>query len=149
LLDQKWCSRIGMRTPVKFGLHLISLLIDDYDEAIGYYTEVLGFRLYEDTELGDGKRWVVVGPPEDEGARLLLAQAKNDVQKSAIGHQSGGRVFLFWNVRNFDAVVARLESAKVHFERPAHEAPYGRVAVFRDKYGNLWDLIQPNLDYNP
>ena len=137
-----------MGAPVKFGLHLISLLIDDYDKAIQYYTQVIGFKLHEDTDLGEGKRWVVIGPPEDEGARLLLAQAKSEVQKSAIGHQSGGRVFLFWNVRDFDAVVARLESAGVYFERLPHEAPYGKVAVFKDHYGNLWDLIQPNLDYN-
>jgi len=122
-------------------LALTALLVRDYDEAIAFYCDALGFRLVEDSDLGDGKRWVVIGG-EDCG-RLLLAKAKKPEELAAVGNQFGGRVGLFAQTHEFDAVQARLIKAGAMFEgKPRHE-PYGTVAVFRDLYGNRWDLIQP------
>jgi len=121
----------------------IAIVVRDYDEAIDYYTRVLGFDLIEDEPRGPGKRWVRVAPRGDHGASLLLAKAANEEQTSRIGNQTGGRVFLFLHTDDFDADHARLVHAGVRFlEEPRHE-PYGRVAVFEDLYGNRWDLIEP------
>jgi catechol 2,3-dioxygenase-like lactoylglutathione lyase family enzyme len=121
-------------------LALTALLVPDYDEAIAFYCGVLGFRLIEDSDLGDGKRWVVLG---SEGGSLLLAKAKKPEELAAVGNQFGGRVGLFAHTDDFEAVQARLIKAGAYFEeQPRHES-YGTVAVFRDLYGNRWDLIEP------
>jgi catechol 2,3-dioxygenase-like lactoylglutathione lyase family enzyme len=124
-------------------LALVSLLVADYDEAIAFYTEKLGFRLVEDSPLGGGKRWVVVSPPGEGTCGLLLARAAQEEQRSRIGNQTGGRVFLFLHTDDFERDYRRLLAAGVAFLRPPATEAYGRVAVFADLYGNLWDLVQP------
>lgn len=123
-------------------LGMLSLLVRDYDEAIAYYTQKLGFTLIEDTALSETKRWVVVTPSEDDGARLLLAQAGNETQQAYVGNQTGGRVFLFLYVTNFDATYERYRAAGVHFIAEPRQEAYGKVVVFEDFYGNRWDLIE-------
>jgi catechol 2,3-dioxygenase-like lactoylglutathione lyase family enzyme len=122
-------------------LALTALLVRDYDEAIAFYCGALGFRLVEDSDLGGGKRWVVVGG--DGGGALLLAKANKPEELAAVGNQFGGRVGLFVQVQDFEAVQARLIKAGVMFEEQPRQEPYGKVAVFRDPYGNRWDLIEP------
>jgi catechol 2,3-dioxygenase-like lactoylglutathione lyase family enzyme len=123
-------------------LALLSLLVRDYDEALAFYVGKLGFSLVEDSELGGGKRWVVVSPGPS-GTRLLLAKASDDQQTALIGGQGGGRVWLFLHTDAFEADHARMAAAGVRFlEEPRHEA-YGSVVVFEDLYGNRWDLLQP------
>lgn len=123
-------------------LALLSLLVRDYDEALAFYVGKLGFSLVEDSDLGGGKRWVVVSPGPG-GSRFLLAQAADDTQRALIGGQGGGRVWLFLHTDAFEADHARMSAAGVRFlEEPRHEA-YGSVAVFEDLYGNRWDLLQP------
>lgn len=120
----------------------VALVVRDYDEAIGFYVEKLGFELIADTALGGGKRWVLVAPPGGD-ARLLLAQAGDEEEASRIGNQTGGRVGFFIESEDFAADFARFTANGVKFlEAPRHE-PYGSVAVFEDLYGNKWDLIQP------
>ncbi|MEU0005529.1 VOC family protein [Streptomyces sp. NPDC006314] len=123
---------------------LVTLVVDDYDEAIRFYTEALGFRLAEDAPRPDGSRWVVVQPGGDATATgLLLARAKDEDQRSRVGDQTGGRVGFFLHTDDFARDHARMTAAGVTFlEKPRHE-PYGTVAVFRDLYGNRWDLLQP------
>jgi catechol 2,3-dioxygenase-like lactoylglutathione lyase family enzyme len=119
----------------------VALLVHDYDDAIAYFTRVLGFTLVEDTRLAADKRWVVVAPAGAGEAGLLLARAANDEQRAAVGRQGGGRVFLFLETDDFDRDHAAYSARGVRFlERPRDE-PYGRVAVFADLYGNKWDLI--------
>ena len=126
----------------KLALVQLSLVVRDYDEAIAWYTRVLGFELLADEDRGAGKRWVVVAPPGG-GARLLLAQAANDAQRAAIGNQTGGRVFLFLHTDDFQRDHARFGAGGARvIEAPRHEE-YGTVAVFEDLYGNRWDLIEP------
>ena len=121
----------------------LALLVPDYDEAIAWYTGILGFELVEDTQLAPGKRWVVVRPPGTGGASLLLAEATTAEQTAAIGNQAGGRVFLFLHTDNFDRDHESYLAKGVQFlEGPRIEA-FGKVAVFQDRYGNKWDLIQP------
>jgi catechol 2,3-dioxygenase-like lactoylglutathione lyase family enzyme len=121
----------------------VALLVREYDEAIAFYRDLLGFSLIADTDMGGGKRWVVVAPPGGRGARLLLARADGPQQVAAIGNQSGGRVMFFLETTDFAADHARMSAAVVSFlEAPRHE-PYGSVAVFADLYGNKWDLIEP------
>ncbi|PVM71464.1 VOC family protein [Caulobacter radicis] len=123
-------------------LALLSLLVRDYDEALAFYVGKMGFDLVEDSELGAGKRWVVVSPGPG-GSRFLLAKAADERQVAMIGGQGGGRVWLFLHTDDFDGDHARLSAAGVSFlEEPRHEA-YGSVAVFEDIYGNRWDLLQP------
>ena len=123
-------------------LALLSLLVRDYDEALAFYVGKLGFSLVEDSELGGGKRWVVVAPGA-AGTRFLLAKASGEEQAAVVGGQGGGRVWLFLHTDAFDADHARLSAAGVKFlEEPRHEV-YGSVAVFEDLYGNRWDLLQP------
>jgi uncharacterized glyoxalase superfamily protein PhnB len=124
----------------------ISLLVKNYDEAIQYYTQQLNFELIEDTPLSDTKRWVLVAPPGSAGCCLLLAKAANKEQESRIGNQTGGRVFLFLHTDNFDRDFENLKAKGVTIKRGPIEEPYGRVAVFEDLYGNLWDLIQPKTN---
>ena len=125
-------------------LALVSLVVREYDEAIAFYVGTLGFTLVEDTPLDEPlKRWVGVAPAGATGSRLLLARAVGAAQSARIGDQTGGRVFLFLHTddfrRDFDAYRAR----GVEFVREPSEQPFGTVAVFRDLYGNLWDLVQP------
>lgn len=120
-----------------------TLVVRDYDEAIRFYVDVLGFDLLEDTDLGRGKRWVRVGRAGCVGSGLVLAQAVNEVQSSRIGNQAGGRVLLFLETDDFERDHRLLLSRGVRFlEEPRHET-YGTVAVFEDLYGNKIDLIQP------
>ncbi|MFE3070477.1 VOC family protein [Streptomyces sp. NPDC059247] len=128
---------------------LVTLVVRDYDEAIAFYTDALGFDLVEDTDRGGGTRWVVVRPPGAAGvggvgnAGLLLARAKNDAEQASVGNQTGGRVGFFLHTDDFARDHTRMTAAGVKFlEEPRHE-PYGSVAVFEDLYGNRWDLLQP------
>ena len=118
----------------------IALVVDDYDKAIAYYTNVLGFQLIQDEVLSESKRWVLVSPG-DGSCQLLLARAVGQFQEQAIGNQSGGRVFLFLHTDTFLQDYERLLSHQVEIVRQPEEMPYGQVLVFRDMYGNLWDLI--------
>lgn len=118
-------------------------MVDDYDRAITFYTKVLNFNLLEDTRLSETKRWVVVAPPGSTGCSLLLAQAANEQQKSRVGNQTGGRVFLFLHTDDFRRDYNHLKKNGVLFVREPAEEIYGTVAVFEDLYGNLWDLIEP------
>jgi len=120
----------------------IAIVVDDYDQAIKFYTEKLNFRLVEDTKLSETKRWVLVAPTGGE-CFLLLAKAANEEQKSRIGNQTGGRVFLFLNTDNFKRDYNNLKSNGVTIVREPSVEEYGTVAVFADLYGNLWDLIEP------
>lgn len=120
----------------------ISLVVPDYDEAINFYVGVLGFDLIEDVAQSADKRWVVVRPKGARETSLLLARAANDDQRHAVGAQAGGRVFLFLETDNFDADHARLKDAGVEFLEAPRVEPYGKVAVFRDRFGNKWDLIE-------
>lgn len=123
-------------------LAALTLLVRDYDEAIAWFTLRLGFRLIEDTQLGDGKRWVVMRPPGAVETGLLLARAATAEQAASIGKQAGGRVFLFLETDDFARDhQAMLTRGVVFREAPRHE-PYGTVAVFEDLYGNPWDLIE-------
>lgn len=123
----------------------IALVVRDYDEAIQYYTSVLNFELIEDSILSDTKRWVVVQPKgSNNGCKLLLAKAASTIQEQSIGNQTGGRVFLFLHTDNFDRDYQDYTSKGVVFVRPPAIEPYGKVAVFQDLYGNLWDLIEPS-----
>ncbi len=123
-------------------LGLVTLVVRDYDEAIAFYVGALGFELREDGPPADGKRWVVVAPP---GARtgLLLARADGPAQEARVGDQTGGRVGLFLDTDDFARDHARMLAAGVRFEEPPRHEPYGTVAVFRDLYGNRWDLVEP------
>ena len=121
----------------------IALLVPDYDEAIEHYCRDLGFDPIEDSDMGGGKRWVLVAPPGSFETRILLAKATKPEQTQQIGHQSGGRVFLILHSDDFARDHARFTAAGVTFtETPRMEA-YGQVCVFRDRFGNLWDLLQP------
>jgi uncharacterized glyoxalase superfamily protein PhnB len=122
----------------------ISLVVKDYDEAIDYYTRVLNFELMEDTVLSETKRWVVVRPKgSDKGCRILLAKAANESQEEKIGNQTGGRVFLFLHTDDIQRDHQAYLLKGVEFMRPLQQEPYGTVTVFKDLYGNLWDLIEP------
>jgi catechol 2,3-dioxygenase-like lactoylglutathione lyase family enzyme len=120
----------------------VTLVVRDYDEAIAWYVEKLGLRLFEDTDLGAGRRWVTVGPTEG-GVRLLLAEARNERERSAVGDQAGGRVFLFLETDDFSRDHAAMLARGVAFREAPRRGAYGTVAVFADLYGNLWDLIEP------
>ncbi len=122
----------------------VSILVKDYDEAILFYTQQLGFTLLEDTPLGEHKRWVKIAPPGSPGCCLLLARAVGAEQERCIGNQSGGRVFLFLHTDDFWRDYKKYTANQVCFVRPPAVEAYGTVAVFSDLYGNLWDLIGPN-----
>lgn len=121
----------------------IALLVDDYDEAIKFYTEKLHFRLVEDTLLSDAKRWVVIAPKGRGGCSIMLAKAVGENQKSRVGNQTGGRVFLFLHTNDFERDYQNLLVHQINIVRQPVEETYGKVAVFEDLYGNLWDLIGP------
>jgi len=129
---------------VKQRIAHVSVVIKDYDDAIKFYTEKLDFKLIEDTRLSETKRWVLVAPRGATECSLLLAKAANDDQRSRVGNQTGGRVFLFLFTDNFWRDYHTIQANGIHFVRPPKEEEYGTVAVFEDLYGNLWDLVQPN-----
>jgi catechol 2,3-dioxygenase-like lactoylglutathione lyase family enzyme len=120
----------------------VTLVVANYDEAIAWYTQKLGFVLTDDVDLGGGKRWVTVSPADGTGARLLLAQADGEDQRSRIGNQTGGRVFLFLETDDFWRDHTAMLSKGVAFRVAPRVEAYGTVAVFADLYGNLWDLIE-------
>ncbi len=122
----------------------IALLVADYDEAISFYVDKLHFDLIEDTALSETKRWVLVAPKGSQEFSLLLAKADGNFQKQNIGNQSGGRVFLFLNTDNFDRDYQNLKDNNIKIVREPKTEAYGKVLVFKDIYGNLWDLIQRN-----
>ena len=122
----------------------VALVVRDYDEALHFYTQQLGFHLVADTPLGEGKCWVLVAPPgSEEGSALLLAQADGPEQLARVGNQTGGRVFLFLTTDDFWRDYHRLVARGVQFQQTPREEAYATVAVFADLYGNLWDLLQP------
>lgn len=126
-------------------LAMLALVVREYDEAITFFTDNLKFELFEDTDMGNGKRWVVIAPPGSSGSRILLAKANNLEQEKTIGNQTGGRVFLFLHTDDFWRDYNRMKTDGINFiEEPRHEL-YGTVVVFTDLYGNKWDFIQPNL----
>ena len=120
----------------------IALLVKDYDEAIDFYVNKLQFKVVEDTLLSDLKRWVLVQPPGSTGCCLLLAKAVNEQQYASVGNQSGGRVFLFLDTDNFHETYNTMVDNGIAFVREPVVEAYGTVAVFKDLYGNLWDLIE-------
>jgi catechol 2,3-dioxygenase-like lactoylglutathione lyase family enzyme len=120
----------------------VTLVVRDYDEAIAFFTKVMRFQLIEDTALAGGKRWVVVAPAGNRGAAILLAKAASDDQTNHVGNQTGDRVSFFLETDDFWEDHRHLISHGVIFAEPPREEPYGTVAVFRDLYGNKWDLIQ-------
>ena len=122
---------------------LTRLLVADYDAAIDWYTHALGFRVFEDRPLGDGKRWVRIGPGHADDAALLLAEPANDAQRARVGDQTGGRVGFFAHTEDFTGTHARLVDAGAKFEEQPRRESYGTVAVFSDPFGNRWDLIEP------
>jgi len=127
---------------MKHNLALVSIVVAEYEEAIRFYTEKLNFVLIEDSVLSDSKRWVVVAPKGSEGCKLLLAKAATEEQHSRIGNQTGGRVFLFLHTDDFWRDYKTFKDRGISFVREPSEEVYGTVAVFKDLYGNLWDLIE-------
>ena len=127
---------------MKQSLIHISLLVKDYNEAIEFYVNKLNFTLVEDTQLSEAKRWVLVQPPGSSGCCLLLAKAADESQKLAVGNQSGGRVFLFLSTDDFYRDYNQMKASGIVFVREPSLENYGTVAVFKDLYGNLWDLIE-------
>ena len=123
----------------------IALVVDDYDEAIKFYTEKLNFILVEDSVLSETKRWVLIAPPGSSTCRLLLAKASSEEQKSRTGNQTGGRVFLFLHTDDFWRDYKNMIAKGISFVREPMEETWGTVAVFKDLYGNLWDFIEPKL----
>jgi len=128
---------------MKQHLAQIALVVRDYDEAIDFYCNKLHFHLVEDTVMSEVKRWVVVAPPGSNGCKLLLAKAANELQITRIGNQTGGRVFLFLHTDNLERDYQNLLQHNIPIVRQPSSEPYGKVCVFEDLYGNLWDLIEP------
>jgi catechol 2,3-dioxygenase-like lactoylglutathione lyase family enzyme len=124
----------------------IALVVNDYDEAIAFYTEKLNFTLMEDTPQSETKRWVLVAPPGSEECCLLLARGVGEEQRSRIGNQTGGRVFLFLKTDDFWRDYQQMRSRGINFVREPKNEEYGTVAVFEDLYGNLWDLVEFNKE---
>jgi len=120
----------------------VAVVVREYDEALAYFTNVLGFDLIEDTSLDPEKRWVLVAPPGAQSTRLLLARAVTTEQASRVGNQTGGRVFLFLHTDNFWRDYHAMKERGVNFQEVPREESYGTVAVFEDLYGNRWDLLQ-------
>ena len=122
----------------------VALVVEDYDDAIEFYTQKLEFELLEDTRIDDQKRWVMVAPPGAKECCLLLAKANGDRQRASIGNQTGGRVGLFLFTDDFWRDYNKMVQREIRFVRLPTDFDYGTVAVFEDLYGNLWDLIEPN-----
>lgn len=127
---------------MKQTLGYVTFVVRDYDEAIAFFTKALSFTLLEDTDLGQGKRWVLVAPKGSQGTSLLLARAAGPEQLSRIGNQTGGRVFLFLHTDDFWRDYRAMQEHGVRFQEAPREEAYGTVAVFEDLYGNKWDLLQ-------
>jgi len=121
----------------------VTFLVRDYDEALNFFTDVLGFRVVEDSPLPASKRWLVVTPPGSRGTSLLLAQAADPAQLLQVGHQAAGRVFLFLHTDDFWRDYRLMQASNVKFLESPRQESYGTVAVFEDLYGNKWDLLQP------
>jgi catechol 2,3-dioxygenase-like lactoylglutathione lyase family enzyme len=128
---------------MKQEIALVALLVNDYDEAIDFYTKKLQFTLVEDSMLSPEKRWVVLAPPGSSSGKLLLAKAASSEQKKAVGNQSGGRVFLFLHTDDFWRDYKKMRETGIEFVREPVKEKWGTVSVFKDLYGNLWDMIQP------
>ena len=125
------------------GVALVTIVVPDYDAGIAFFVGALGFDLVTDEDQGSGKRWVTVRPPDDpKGPALLLARAAAATQRASIGNQTGGRVGFFLETPDFEASYDRMFRAGVQFEEAPRSEPYGQVAVFRDPFGNRWDLLQ-------
>ncbi len=122
-------------------LSQVAIVVADYDEAIRYFRDKLGFALVEDKAMDNGKRWVVMAPSMTGGARILLAKAKNEAELGHVGNQTGGRVFLFLETDDFEATYRSFRDSGVDFSEEPRDEEYGKVAVFSDLYGNKWDLI--------
>lgn len=133
-----------MNKTIQQNIGNVALVVENYDEAIAFYTEKLRFELVEDTDLGGGKRWVQICPPNSTGTNLLLAQASNEEQKLSIGNQTGGRVFLFLQTNDFWRDYEFMQSQDVEFVEEPRIEEYGTVVVFKDLYGTKWDLLQLN-----
>jgi len=133
-----------MPKSVQQQIGCVTIVVENYDDAIKFYTQKLQFTLVEDTDLGGGKRWVQVSPPNSNGTNLLLAKAISDEQKQVIGNQTGGRVFLFLHTNDFWRDYEVLKSNGVVFNEEPRAEEYGTVVVFQDLYGNKWDLLQLN-----
>lgn len=139
--DVRLCNTRSMKQSIG----LVSLVVPDYEDAIAFYVGVLGFKVIEDSGVPkQGKRWVVVAPEGAKEAGLLLARATTQEQRSRIGNQTGGRVFLFLHTDHFDRDYDAFKSKGVVFVREPEQQPYGKVAVFQDPWGNLWDLLEPS-----
>ncbi len=132
---------------MKQSIALIALLVNDYDEAIEFYTQKIGFELLEDTQLETAKRWVIISPPGTNKSNLLLAKADGENQERAVGNQTGGRVFLFLYTDDFWRDYNNMLSKGVVFREAPREEVYGTVAVFEDLYGNFWDLLEPKPQF--
>ncbi|KPH65237.1 glyoxalase [Pseudoalteromonas porphyrae] len=131
-------------TNIKQHIGSMALVVKNYDDAIAFYTQKLSFYLVEDTDLGNGKRWVLVSPPNSNGTNLLLAKASTPEQLEAIGNQTGGRVFLFLHTNDFWRDYKTMQKNGIRFNEQPREEAYGTVVVFEDLYGNKWDLLQLN-----
>jgi uncharacterized glyoxalase superfamily protein PhnB len=128
---------------MKQTLALVAIVVADYDEAIEFYTKKLNFTLMEDSPQSETKRWVVIAPPGSSGCNLLLAKAATEEQRNLVGNQAGGRVFLFLYTDDLWRDYTNMKKKGIQFVREPLEEPYGTVTVFKDLYGNLWDIIQP------
>lgn len=133
-----------MTKAIKQRISNIALVVENYDDAIEFYTQKLNFELVENTDLGGGKRWVQISPPNAEGTNILLAKASNDQQQQSIGNQAGGRVFLFLQTNDFSRDYEHMKSQGVEFTEQPRVEEYGTVVVFKDLYGTKWDLLQLN-----
>ncbi|MFT6789961.1 MAG: catechol 2,3-dioxygenase-like lactoylglutathione lyase family enzyme [Pseudoalteromonas rhizosphaerae] len=131
-------------TNIKQHIGSMALVVGNYDDAIAFYTQKLGFDLIEDTDQGNGKRWVLVSPPNSNGTNFLLAQASTQQQLEAVGNQTGGRVFLFLHTNDFWRDYELMQKNGVNFNEQPRVEEYGTVVVFEDLYGNKWDLLQLN-----
>ncbi|OBT07952.1 glyoxalase [Vibrio sp. UCD-FRSSP16_10] len=131
-----------MSKPIQQSIGNIALVVKNYDDAIAFYTQKLRFTLVEDTDLGGGKRWVQVSPPNSNGTNLLLAEASTEQQLLSVGNQSGGRVFLFLQTNDFWRDYEEMKDNGVVFNEAPRDEQYGTVAVFEDLYGNKWDLLE-------
>jgi lactoylglutathione lyase len=133
-----------MNKPVEQRIGNIALVVENYDDAIEFYTKKLQFELTEDTDLGGGKRWVQLSPPNSTGTNLLLAKASNEEQLKSVGNQAGGRVFLFLQTNDFWRDYEAMKNKGVQFTEEPRVEKYGTVVVFKDLYGTKWDLLQLN-----
>ncbi len=121
----------------------VTIVVKDYDEAIEYYTRVLGFNLLEDTDMGNGKRWVLVAPAGTKGTSILLARAATEEQRNHVGNQTGGRVFMFLFTDDFKGDYIKMKEKGVKFVEEPRSEEYADVVIFEDIYGNRWDFLQP------